>query len=474
MSRSGLLAVLLALLVAGCGDDAPSAAPVPGASTVVRTLGDPDGDGALQPEPGEPLRDRTATGPASAPGAVLATWGQITDLHVRDEESPSRVPFLDRYGSPFDPTFRPQEALSAQVLAAAVRAVDAQHPQAVLITGDVTDNAQLNELRLATRVLDGGRVDPDAGAPGYQGVQQADDPDPFYYRPDVDPPRHPGLLAAAQRPFRSPGLDAPWYAVPGNHDVLLQGELAPDARTDRIATGRRLVTSLDPRTRLPRTATTAQAVDVLLGAARGGRTITVAPDPARRSATNAEVVRALGHGRPTRVPGRLDYTADLGARVRFVFVDLVDRTDGRRARTTPAQLAWLRAELARAGRDGRSAVVVSHEPLPEAALAVLDGAPAVIAAIHGDTHRNRLTPRGRYWIVGTSSLADHPMQSRMFRLRRDAGGGLVLETWMVDQDGRGLAGTARELAFLDAQGGRPTGKAGSRADRNARLYLPAG
>ena len=49
--------------------------------------------------------------------------------------------------------------------------------------------------------------------------------------------------------------------------------------------------------------------------------------------------------------------------------------------------------------------------------------------------------------------------------------GGVLETWMVDHDGRGLAGTARELAYLDAQGGRPQGFAGRRGDRNARLIV---
>ena len=49
----------------------------------------------------------------------------------------------------------------------------------------------------------------------------------------------------------------------------------------------------------------------------------------------------------------------------------------------------------------------------------------------------------------------------MFRLR-EAPGGAVLETWMVDHDGRGLAGVARELAYLDAQGGRPQGFAGRR------------
>jgi hypothetical protein len=60
----------------------------------------------------------------------------------------------------------------------------------------------------------------------------------------------------------------------------------------------------------------------------------------------------------------------------------------------------------------------------------------------------------------------------MFCLREMAGGGLALDTWMVDHDGRGVAGPARELAYLDAQGGRPQNFAGPRADRNARLYLP--
>jgi hypothetical protein len=34
-----------------------------------------------------------------------------------------------------------------------------------------------------------------------------------------------------------------------------------------------------------------------------------------------------------------------------------------------------------------------------------------------------------------------------------------------------LPGIARELAYLDAQGGRPQGFRGTRRDRNAVLYL---
>ncbi len=472
--RRAPAALLLALVLAisGCGGDGRSSAARPAASTLERTLADPDGDGALQSAPGEALRDRTELAPASRPGRVLATFGQLTDLHVRDEESPARTPFLDRYGEPFDPAFRPQEALSTQVVAAAVRALNRQRPEAVFVTGDITDNDQRDELDWALRLLDGGRVDPDSGGPGYRGVQSADDPDPFYYRPDVDPPRHPGMLAAAQRAFRSPGLSAPWFAVAGNHDVLLQGEKRPDARTDRIATGDRLITSLDPRAKLPSQATTAQAVDALLGAARGGRSLRVPADPARRSVTSAELVRALARGRATRTPERLDYTADVGAGVRAVVLDIANRAGGQAPVTEPAQLAWLGDQLTLA-RD-RPVVIVSHQSLPEAILRLLDADPHVVAAVHGDSHRNRLTPRDHYWIVSTSSLADSPMQGRMLRLRQDAAGGYALETWMVDQDGRGLAGVARELAFLDAQGGRPRGFIGTRADRNARLFVPAG
>jgi 3',5'-cyclic AMP phosphodiesterase CpdA len=479
MMRATAACFVLALLLAGCGGSTPR--PPASSSTVESSWRDPDGDGFLQRGPGEPLRNRTDLAPAARAGRTLATLAVLTDVHVRDEESPARVPFLDRLGGAFSSTFRPQDALSSQVLDAAVRAIDAQRPDAVLVTGDLIDNAQANELALASTVLDGGVARPDSGAPGYDGVQAASNPDPAYYRPDVDPPRHPGLLDAAQRSFRAPGLRAPWYPTPGNHDLLLAGELARTPSTEAVAVGdRRLVTpeaSLD----IPRTedALTPQLVDSVLSGGLPGTTAPVAADPGRRELTPDEAVaglrRASGHGGSGP---RMDYAFDAGRDVRVIVLDTVRRDVGSGGVLSAEQVQWLAGELRRAG--DRRVLVVSHQPLTkidggQAALALLDRDPHVIAALAGDSHHNRIRARssaaGGYWLVQTAALADYPQQARMLRIREAAGGGTVIETWMLDTAPDPLADTARELAYLDAQGGRPQHDAGTPLDRNARLFV---
>ena len=75
-------------------------------------------------------------------------------------------------------------------------------------------------------------------------MQSKIDPDPFYYRPQVDAPRHPRLLQDAVKPFRSPGIGAPWLPVLGDHDVLVQGELVPTDLTRMLALGDRALWTL--------------------------------------------------------------------------------------------------------------------------------------------------------------------------------------------------------------------------------------
>ena len=175
----------------------------------------------------------------------------------------------------------------------------------------------------------------------------------------------------------------------------------------------------------------------------------------------------------------MDQVVPLGAKAEAIMLDTTDRSGGDVGLIHPGQLAWLKTALSRAG--SRFVLVFSGSPLHDvagggAALAVLDRDARVVASIAGDVHRNSIVPRhttsGGYWLITTSSLADYPQQARAFRLRETAAGGAVLETWMLDGDPRsGLADTSRELAYLDAQGGRPRHLAGRRIDRNASLFV---
>ena len=101
---------------------------------------------------------------APASGNPLACLIHISDIHICDAQSPARVEALDRFADPHNPlsrlvplvgTYRAQEILTAQTFEALIRKINTievgvttKRPvDVVVITGDVTDNAQQNELR---------------------------------------------------------------------------------------------------------------------------------------------------------------------------------------------------------------------------------------------------------------------------------------------------------------------------------------
>jgi hypothetical protein len=510
-----------ALLVAGCGgagDQSPSAVRPAvrlsaSGSTLVSTWADAEGDGQLQVGPGERLLARADLGEASRRGGALATLAHLSDAHVLDASSPARATFLDRLGSPFESTFRPQEALTTQVLAGAVRAVHALSPDLVIQGGDLIDNAQSNELGHALAALAGARVAPGSGREGYYGVQLGSDPDPFYYRPDVDAPRHPGLLRRAVMPFRVAGLDGvPWLPVLGDHDVLVAGELVPNRVTQALAIGDRAVWDLPTGLRLPPGVDLStdgspdgppdsRLIGSLIAQATAAPGVRVPPDPTRRQVSVGEAVSRLrtaslglgaafaASGRRPSVPAfrdrgggaRLDYTVDLGDRLRLIVLDFARRNGGSSGLVVAGQAGWVASRLAAARAQGRWVIVVSHQALwnsdgGEPVLAELDRSPMVVATLSGHTHRNRIRPRatpaGGYWMIETASLIDYPQQARALRVRETADGGVAIETWMLDHVFPGSLGTiSRQLSYLDAQGGRPQRFAGVHKDRNVVLYV---
>lgn len=420
-----------------------------------RELGYGEGEPHQQPVPsGEPL-------------AVL--W-HLSDLHVCDAESPGRQEYLDRFSDPDSEyreelgdigTYRPQEILTVQVAATMVATVNGHRHgpasgapvDAVLLTGDVTDNAQRNELAWYQGVVAGGTVVPASGDPlrsSWVGSTAAPW-DERYWHPDGAPagsepdrptrvygyPGIPGLVEAARRPVESPGFAMPWITVHGNHDLLLQGTVPADAGTRALVTGDARITGLAPgqtplivHEAIPRT-----------GPARythedSSPRTPIAADPRRDfvdDGTFAEVTRDA--------EGPRWFARDVGA-LRLIALDTVNPHGGWQGSIDDEQLAWLRAELEAARH--RYVVIASHHPSPtltndwapdgaprrvlgEELVATLLAHRNVIAWIAGHIHAHAALRHGDatggFWEVTTSSLIDWPQQGRILEFLRvqDAG-----------------------------------------------------
>ena len=145
--------------------------------------------------------------------------------------------------------------------------------------------------------------------------------------------------------------------MPGNHDLLVEGEVPPTPALQRLATGDRRLVEVD-RSRLRsadalRADPPAAVAALLRDGALPGRSVPVAPDPDRRLLSPGELVARLrgASAAPKGGGPRMDYTFDAGPSVRGIVLDGIER-DRDAFALSPAQLGWLRSSCARPATAG--------------------------------------------------------------------------------------------------------------------------
>jgi metallophosphoesterase (TIGR03767 family) len=437
----------------------------------------------------------------------LLNFFTIADVQLADEEAPARAEWSDKCSStPFGGSgFRPHETMVPHLMNAHTRAaakiakkggpVLGDEFNFAIGLGDLADNMQYNEIRWIIDLFDGGKIlDPDSGADGYDGVQ-TEDPEGSPSAPIESPVEGERILDLANEPFWAKGLRfegtrLPWYTLPGNHDVKVQGT-APNSEAwnafvnEYNQGGLKIMEGFDPEEQQEACNGDFSDPEFYEGLFSNPQfTQPVPADADRRMFVDRQdwaeehfttTGRPEGHGynhqrcrnKEGELLERLCYSFTKG---KFLFIGLDSNPDEglETGNIDRPQWRWLKRKLKNNSRrfytsqgkkrrntDGRNKLIVvfAHHPTVSMDNEETEGAksgedlvdlllrfPNVIANANGHTHQNKIWPRRNkelgtsYWEVNTSAIADYPTQSRTIEIANNHDGTLSIYAVVFNAD----------------------------------------
>jgi metallophosphoesterase (TIGR03767 family) len=472
----------------------------------------------------------------------------ISDTHICDAQSPARVEYLDRYADPHHPvskklgalvgTYRPQESLTAHVMESMLQAINRvdrapitkQKIDSVIITGDLTDNAQRNELMWFSALLKGEKIRPDSGSRNeWEGVG-GKIYSPFYWNPHGTPrgelddyprelygfPTIPELMHAVRAPFFASGVKYLWLAVHGNHDALLQGTVAPSPILREIAQSDWKIIDIPEETAISALRDVSEIGPASYPNVEDPSTANVTADSSRDFVEDSTWVEQLYHEDEdngltlSNVQNSRKYWRRDFEKVTVLALDTVNPYGGWQGSIDEEQFNWLKSQLEQLRH--RYVVISSHHPIqdqyndyspagePRRVLGseierLLIKERSVIAWICGHTHRHRMAYFGPdnshgFWQIETASLIDWPQQGRIIEIFLDQHEQVWIASTPINHSGsilpdpehlrldevNELAGLSRLLSVNDWQrrGGifAIENNEGESFDRNGIVVLP--
>ena len=427
--------------------------------------------------------------PSENHGKDLVHFFTLSDLHIRDKESPAQLIYWGYTNIVPQPSLYSGTMLyTTQIVDAAVRTINALHRQKAfafgMSLGDACHNTQYNELRWFIDILDGKAITPSTGS-------------------------HVGAHSIGyQKPYKAAGLDRriPWYQALGNADHFWQGSMVLDKNIRRTLVGRKILNIgnpfLDPN---------AFNVRGFYNGAINGKTPygtvmgagpqqefsrvqkVFAADPKRFSLSKKHWIREFfktlskpkGHGfkKASKKTGFACYTFTPKCKAPIKVI-VLDDTESASVPDSVAGLGhnhgyldakrynWLIHELDKGQVEGKLMIVAAHVPVgvqpPAPSAGWLDPAfeSSLVAKLHsypnllmwlaGHYHRNNVTavpspdeahPEQGFWVVETASMMAFPQQFRTFRIALNSDDTLSFFVTNVDPAAKKRSPAAKSRSY---------------------------